>query len=105
MNLATLRVEGEEATLNSLKRRLGVDIEASWKKGEPRRRGGEYQSSGFSATLADAENLKEMLRNVRDFLAKCEASHLSFISERISAQLAIGVTVGDSEQFVAFVEL
>ena len=104
MNLATLRVEGEEATLASLISRLGLDIDASWRKGEPKRRGGEHQSSGFNATVADAENPKEMLRGVRDFLAKCEASDLSFISESLSAELAIGVAVGDSEQFVAFVE-
>jgi hypothetical protein len=105
MNLATLRVEGEEAALASLISRLGLDIDTSWKKGEPKRRGGEQESSGFNATVADAENAKEMLRAVRNFLERCDALDVSFISEGLSAELAIGVTVGDSEQFVAFVEL
>lgn len=105
MNLATLRVEGEEASLAALAKRLGLDIDASWKKGEARRRGGEHESSGFNATVADAENPKEMVRSIGEFLKKCETSKVSFVSEGLSAELAIGVTVGDSEQFVAFVDL
>lgn len=105
MNLATLRVEGDEATLLSLVNRLGLDIDTSWRKGEPQRRGGEHQSSGFCATVADAENPNEMLRRIRDFMKKCRAAEISFMSEGLSAELAVGVTVGDSEQFVAFVDL
>ena len=105
MNVVTLRVQGEDATLAFLIGKLGLNIDASWKRGESGPRGREHQSSGFNATIADADNTQEMLRGIREFLAKCKASQLSFVADGLLAELAIGVTVGDSEQFVAFVEL
>ena len=46
-----------------------------------------------------------MIQSVREFLAKCEEMHFSFAAAGLSAELAIGVSVGDPEQYFAFVEV
>lgn len=105
MNLATLRIEGDDAALTSAVTQLGLSVDTRWRKGEPRHRGGTHQLSGLNATVADSDNPNAMIQSVREFLAKCQASKFSFIASGLSAELAIGVSVGDSEQYVGFVEV
>lgn len=105
MNLATLRIEGDDAALTSAMTQLGLEVDTRWRKGEPRNRGGIHEFSGLNATVADADNPKAMIQSVREFLAKCQETKFSFIASGLSAELAIGVSVGDSEQYVGFVEV
>ncbi|MGO4152579.1 hypothetical protein [Cupriavidus sp. YAF13] len=105
MNLATLRVEGDDETLALLCDALGRNFDNTWKKGEPKRRGGTHTLSGFGLTLADSDNPGEMVASIRQFLAECKVLGLAFSGTNLSSELAIGVTVGDSVQFVAFVDL
>lgn len=105
MNLATLRVEGTDEALQALCNLLGLEADSTWKKGEPRRRGGPFSISGLSATIADAQTPSEMVVAIREFVAECKARNLVFFSgSDLSAELAIGVTVGATEQFVACVD-
>lgn len=103
MNLATLRVEGTEEALASLRDTLCLEADATWKKGEPKRRGGHHSSAGFNATIADASTPGEMIVAIRKFFAKCQEQGVGFVSPSLSAELSVGVTVGDSDQFVASV--
>lgn len=105
MNLATLRVEGTDEALQALCNLLGLEADSAWKKGEPKRRGGHFSISGWSATIADAQNPSEMVVAIREFVTQCKARNLVFSGSDLSAELAIGVTVGDAEQFVASVDL
>ena len=105
LNLATLRIEGDDAALTSAVATLGLEVDTRWQKGEARRRGGRHESSGLNATVADADHPKAMIQSVREFLAKCEEMHFSFAAAGLSAELAIGVSVGDPEQYFAFVEV
>ncbi len=105
MNLATLRVEGTEEALASLRGTLRLEADATWKKGEPKRRGGHHSSAGFNATIADASNPDEMIVAIRNFSAMCKEQGVSFVRPSLSAELSVGVTVGDSDQFVASVAL
>ena len=41
---------------------------------------------------------------IREFIAECKARHFVFSGSGLSAELSLDVTVGDSEQFVAFVD-
>ena len=105
MNLATLRAEGEDDALAHLCKALGLSLDSTWKKGEPKRRGGVHPLSGFVATIADSANSGEMVRSIRQFLAECKARGVAFAGANLSSELSVGVTVGDSVQFVAFVDL
>jgi hypothetical protein len=104
MNLAMLRVEGTDEALQTVRNTLGLVPDSMWKQGEPKRRGGFFSSSGLSATIADAKNPGEMVVAIREFIAECKARHVVFSGSGLSAELSIGVTVGDTEQFVACVD-
>ena len=105
MNLATLRLEGTDEALKSVSDSLDLEIDSSVKKGEAKRRGGHYSSSALSATIVDAENPGNMVVAIREFLAQCKNKNIVFSESSLSAELAIGVTVGEKEQFVACVDL
>ena len=101
MNLATLRVDGTDTALKDISDSLSLNIDASWKQGEAKRRGGNYNKSGFNACVADTETSKLLLEKIREFLLKCKNRKMSFSASDISAQLDIGIGVGSSEQFTA----
>ena len=105
MNLATLRVEGAEDSLESLKSAISLAIDAEWKKGDKRRNGVSHELSGFSATVADAKNPDELMQMVRAFLAQWKERSIVISSRALEIELSLGITVGDSEQFVAGIEL
>ena len=100
MNLATLRVEGDEAALTAMLSSLALEPDTSWKKGQTRR-AGTYSSSGFNVTVADAATPKQLLVAVRSFLAECREFRDILRAPSLSVELDVGFTVGDSEQFAA----
>jgi hypothetical protein len=102
MNLACLRVEGPTAALSSVKTAIPIKPDSSWNAGDKKRRGGVYASSGFSATVADAPHPVALLQSIRAFLEDCTTRGVQFPAD-ISAELDVGISVGDSEQFVASV--
>jgi hypothetical protein len=104
MNLANLRVEGADQALHTACHALNLVPDFTWKQGEPRRRGGVFLSSGWSVTVADAKNPRVMVEAIRAFLAQCTAQGFEFRAHDLAAELSVGITVGDSEQFVAFVD-
>ena len=104
MNLATLRVEGTDSALESLKTVLSLECDTQWKMGDKRRNGRVHTLSGFNATVADAKNPGELTELIRSFLVQCKDNKIVFPNLDLSAELAISFTVGDSEQFVAGVE-
>ena len=104
MNLATLRIEGTDEALQTVQAMLSLVPDSTWKQGEPKRRGGVFASSGLSTTIADAKNPVEMVVAIREFIAECNARHFAFSGFGLAAELLIGVTVGDSDQFIAFVD-
>lgn len=104
MNLATLRVEGTDGDLKSIKEALSLECDTEWEQGDKRRNGSVHASSGFNATIADAKNTGELRGLIHTFLKKCKNKNIVFPSRNLTAELSIGFTVGDSEQFVAGVE-
>jgi hypothetical protein len=100
MNLAILIVEGTDEALQAASNLLGREV-STWKKGAPKRRGGINSTSGLSASIADSQNPSEMVVAIREFVTECQTRNLVFSGLGLSADLSIGVTVGDSEQFIA----
>ena len=84
---------------------MPLQITTSWKKGDALRNGKTHTSPGFSATIADVANPRELTREIQTFLKQCKERGVSFSRSGVSAELSLGVTVGDSQQFVAGVEL
>jgi hypothetical protein len=105
MNLAILRIEGAEEALADFCNQLNVHATSTWKAGDPRRGGKFFTSCGLSVEIADADNPGAMLLAIREFLAKCAAKNISLSDYGLIGELALGVTVGDSVQFVAGIDL
>jgi len=99
MNLALLRVEGEDEMLELIAQHMDLKPEQRWRAGEESREGVPYRSSGFSTTVADTPTQREMLSTIREFLATCKSRSTDFLD--VQAELSIGVTVGDETQYVA----
>jgi hypothetical protein len=104
MNLATLRIEGTNEALQAVRNTLGLVPDSMWEQGDSKRRGGFFSTAGLSATIADARTPSEMVVAIREFVAECKARNFIFSGSGLSAELSLGVTVGDTEQFVAYVD-
>jgi hypothetical protein len=105
MNIANVIIEGPDEALEMVRLQLDLSTDKTWIIGQPTRRGGLHTISGFSVTIADAESPGEMLELVRQFVALCTAKDIGFSRDRLSAEVSIGMTVGESIQFVASVGL
>jgi hypothetical protein len=103
MNIATLRIEGEEPALSALTGTLPGHADAQWLKGERGRNGVVYALSGFSVTVAEVPSPRALVSEVRQFLTQCKARKIDF-RNGLTAELSIGFTVGGSRQFVASVD-
>ena len=104
MNLATLRVEGTDEALETVRNNLGIVPDSMWKQGEPKVGGRLFSRSGLCATITDARTPSEMLVAIRKFVAECKAQNFASSGSGVSAELSIGITVVDTEQFVACVD-
>ncbi|MCK9505441.1 MAG: hypothetical protein M0Q95_14830 [Porticoccaceae bacterium] len=104
MNIATLRAEGSDAALTSLREAFNLEVDAGWKKGEPRRRGGVHERSGLNACIADVASATMLVAEIQAFLAMCLTRRELFSSE-LSAQVDIGITVGERGRYFASVVL
>jgi hypothetical protein len=105
MNLAVLRVEGKSEALKGLLNVLRCKPDTEWQEGELKRRGGKHEKSGFTSLIVDAATSRDMVIAVRRFLKECCAQTMSFPGQGLTAELSVGVTVGDSAQFVASIDL
>ena len=97
MNLVLLRVEGDQARLDEIAERLDLHLDQRWTQGEADRRGARFRGSGYSATIADSQTPAEMIKHIREFVMLCRSTSTDFVGLR--AELSVGVTVGDSENF------
>ena len=104
MNLATLRVEGEDSALAQVTDALALEVDAQWKVGEKNPQGKPNAASGFNATVADAESRTDLETRVRALLERCRRKQISFKLSGLTAQLDIGLRVGTAQQFSAGVE-
>jgi hypothetical protein len=105
VNLAMLRVEGLADSLGKISRTLEIQPDGCWSAGEQSARGVTYASSGFSFTIVDALNPVEMVSAIQHFIELCRERAVTFAHPELVAELSVGITVGEAEQFVASVDL
>ena len=104
MNLILLNVQGSDAALASVQEALAVSPRSAHRKGDVRRSGKLWERAGFSAAVVDAANPKELEEGLQRFLELCQSRNVSFSGPEIEAELSVGVTVGDSQQFVVSID-
>jgi hypothetical protein len=105
LNTATLRLQGGDASLDEVVGKLQLNVTSRIRAGEPRRRGGIHLESGLSANIADTANPVAMMKQVRAFIQECIEYGPTLFPSGVDAEVAVGISVGDSVQFVASVEL
>ena len=99
MNLAILRVSGDDDALVDIAKSLGLVICRKWNVGEVNRAGQARDKSSFNAEVVDAENREELEKSIRVFLRECQAKRISFASAGLFAELDVGIGVGLEKQF------
>lgn len=99
MNIAILRVEGPAELLSELKKLLVLSTDVEWFAGEKKRDGSIRDLSGFNATIADSESMTSVVSQLRDFLAQCAATDVTFPWHGINGEVDIGFSVGDAYRF------
>jgi hypothetical protein len=104
MNPATLRLSGSDASLDTVVAALKLNVVSRVRIGDPRRRGGVHDSASSSASLVDADTPAAMLREIRVFLGACQALGSTLFGDGVTAELSIGVSVGESVQYVSSVD-
>jgi hypothetical protein len=105
MNLATLRLSGSDAALDTVVGMLKLNVVSRVRIGDPARRGGVHDSASLNASLIDADTPAAMLREIRLFLSACQAIGSTLFEDGVTAELSIGVTVGESAQYVSSIDL
>jgi len=103
-NIATLRLSGDDASLDGLIRKLKLQVVSRVKAGDPRQRGGVYPASTLNAPIAEAASPGGLLGQIRPFLAECLKHGPALFGNGIEAELSVGISAGDSIQSVASVD-
>jgi len=85
MNIATLKVYGDEHTLDDVRDGLPTEPESTWRKGDARPDGRVRIDSGFIVNLGQDENPDALLRHLRAWLHECEARGITFDVAPIAA--------------------
>lgn len=104
MNVAQLWVTGSETDLAKVCDLLAFDPDSSWREGDKMRNGKAHEDNGVGISIADANSPRELVEEIRSFVVRCVDSNANFKSLGLAANLSLGYTVGDSEQFAACVE-
>ena len=105
MNIATLYVRGADENLDRLIEILATTGTSRWAAGDTRNRGKVHESAGIQFDLADTATPDRLIHDVRAALSSWNAKGISLISLGLKGELSVGITVGDSAQFTAHIEL
>lgn len=97
MNIASLKVYGDETALADVRDGLPSEPEHSWEKGDVRPDGRVRIDSGFYVSLATEQDTAELLKQIRAWLHECEARGVTFDMPRLAAELRVAFT-NDNEE-------
>ncbi|WP_374583512.1 hypothetical protein [Pseudoduganella sp.] len=101
MNIATLKVYGDEAAVADVRDGLPSEPDSDWKKGDVSPTGRTRIDHGFYATLGTDPNPDALMRQVRAYLHECQARGINFDVAPIQAELRIAFVSPAPEQGAA----
>ena len=96
MNIATLKVYGDDTALADIRDGLPIEPDADWKKGDIRPDGRVRIDAGFYVKLGADQNPMALLRQVHAFMVECQARGITFDVAPVAAELRIAYTVADA---------
>jgi hypothetical protein len=98
MNIATLKVYGDETALADVRDGLPSEPEHSWSKGDVRPDGRVRIDAGFYVSLAAEQDSLALLKQIRAWLHECEGRGVTFDVPRIAAELRVAFTTTVEEE-------
>lgn len=98
MNIATLKVYGDEAAVADVRDGLPSEPDSDWKKGDTSPTGRTRLDHGFYATLGTDPNPDALMRQVRAYLHECQARGITFDVAPIQAELRIAFVSAAPDQ-------
>jgi hypothetical protein len=97
MNIATLKVHGDEHGLADVRDGLPSEPDSDWQKGDVKPDGRVRIDSGFYVAIGADENPDRLLKRIRDYLAECAARGIHFERADVAAELRISFTTERGE--------
>lgn len=92
MNIATLKVHGDDAGLADVRDGLPTEPDSDWQKGDVKPDGRVRIDSGFYVAIGADENPDELLKQIRHYLAECSARGIHFERSDVAAELRVSFT-------------
>lgn len=92
MNIASLKVHGDEDGLQDVRDGLPSEPEHTWEKGDVRPDGRVRIDSGFYVSIGTEQDPLALLRMIRHYLHECQARGIHFERSDIAAELRIAFT-------------
>lgn len=92
MNIATLKVHGDDEGLADVRDGLPTEPHGDWQKGDVKPDGRVRIDSGFYVAIGTDQNPDELLKQIRHYLAECEARGIHFERSDVAAELRISFT-------------
>ncbi len=89
MNIATLKVYGDEAAVADVRDGLPSEPDSDWQKGDISPTGRTRIDHGFYATLGSDPDPDALMRQIRAYLNECQARGITFDVAPIQAELRI----------------
>jgi hypothetical protein len=98
MNIATLKVYGDQTALADVRDGLPSEPDSDWKKGDTSPSGRTRIDHGFYVTLGADKDPDTLMRQIRAYLHECQARGITFDVAPIQAELRIAFTADEAAQ-------
>src|SRR5471032_970555 len=92
MNIATMKVHGDEEGLADIRDGLPTEPDSTWQKGDVRPDGRVRIDSGFYVAIGTDKDPDALLKQIRHYLAECSARGIHFERSDVAAELRIAIT-------------
>ena len=97
MNIATMKVHGDDEGLADVRDGLPTEPDSDWQKGDVRPDGRVRIDSGFYVSIGTDQNPDDLLKQIRHYLAECSARGIHFERSDVAAELRISFTTERGE--------
>ena len=97
MNIATLKVHGDDDGLADIRDGLPSEPHGDWQKGDVKPNGRVRIDSGFYVAIGTDQNPDELLKQIRHYLAECQARGIHFERSDVAAELRVSFTTERGE--------
>ncbi|MFS2006510.1 hypothetical protein ACEN9F_23175 [Duganella sp. CT11-25] len=97
MNIATLKVHGDDDGLADVRDGLPTEPHGDWQKGDVKPNGRVRIDSGFYVSIGADQDPDQLLKQIRHYLAECQARGIHFERSDVAAELRVSFTTERGE--------